>query len=113
MYFCPFCPQFYCYEQRLVIGFHLDEMKKLLKHGEKMTLDKCFELYLQQKKINCRLCKCYEALCHEKIYSTTKVLIIAFKRKNHTYKGDIDFNLHFSMSNYVNQKENIYKKIIN
>ena len=85
-------------------------MKKLLKHGEKMTLDKCFELYLQQKKINCRLCKCYEALCHEKIYTTTKVLIIAFKRKNHTYKGDIDFNLHFSMSNYVNQKENIYKK---
>ncbi len=56
------------------------------------------------------MCKCYEALCHEKIKTTTKVLIIAFKRKNHTYKGDIGFNLHFSMSNYVNQKENIYKK---
>ena len=107
---CFSCSSIYCYECRMLIVFDLDELKKNLQNGGKIALDKCFELYYKEKQIDCKFCEIYTASRFEKIFTTTKALIIAFKRKNHTYKGDIDFNLQLSMSNYAIQNENINNK---
>jgi len=63
-----------------------------------LTLDECLTCYCGGYSGRCK--KCNNLGCNYKsIFSTSKVLIIYFKRSIHIYKGDIDFTNKYSICN--------------
>ena len=117
---CPSDDPYYCYNTKKIIYFNIDEYKTIREPsqiGKKFTIDECFTYYYKERLDNqmCILCNTYKASSSEQINTTTKILILAFKRKIHPFVGDVDFDLQLSMSKYTYIQDNnqyILKAII-
>ena len=101
---CKTCPPLYYYTFIKFLYFNVDEYKKFRdqaytnKIGMNLTLDECLTCYCGGYSGRCK--KCNNLGCNYKsIFSTSKVLIIYFKRSIHIYKGDIDFTNKYSICN--------------
>ena len=117
---CPVCKSMYSYDFKKIFRFDLDDLLNIrnqcdpLNIGNNLSLNNCF-----QYSSNTRTCKCYScnylssSQC-EQIFQTSNILIIAFKRINHTfnYKCDLRFYENFDISNFIfnqNSKKRNYK----
>lgn len=104
---CQTCSKIYYYGHTKIFYFNVDKYRIFrdsgypLRAGEKLTLDDCFLCYQGGIKSMCPNCGNFESYNYKKIFTSTRVIIIAFKRENHIYKGDINFGLTFSISNFV------------
>lgn len=103
------CPQRFYYGFKKIIVFDVDNTKMYrnqlypLRNGVNLSLDECFQFYQSGKKQTCCICGNLNSFDYKKIFTSSKVIILAFKRNMHSYKGDIDFGFNFSVSNYVIQ----------
>ena len=104
---CQTCPQIYYYGHTKIFYFNVDKYRIFRdsgyphKAGENLTLDDCFLCYQGGNQTMCPICGNLNAYDYKKIFTSTKVIIIGFKRNKHIYKGDINFQLKYSISNYV------------
>lgn len=108
---CNNCSEsFYYYDFIKIFCFNLDKLKfyrnkeNPLIASQPLNLDECFYYYEKDINTKCNKCKNNNAFNARKIFTSTKVLLISFKRKAHNYKGDIKFGLNFSIDNYVLEK---------
>ena len=69
------------------------------KMGMNLSIEECLKCYQGGYSKMCDLCKSSDGSSYENIFSTTKILIFYFKRNNHLFKGDIDFNMKLEMYN--------------
>lgn len=101
---CKICPPLYYYTFKKYFSFNVDEYKKFRdqaftnKIGMNLTLDECLTCYCGGYSGLCKKCNNF-GNNYKSIFSTTKVLIIYFKRKTHIYRGDIDFTNKYSICN--------------
>ena len=101
---CKICPSLYYYTFKQFLYFNVDEYKKFRdqaytnKIGMNLTLDECLTCYCGGYSGRCKKCNNL-GFNYNTIFSTTKVLIIYFKRSIHIYKGDIDFTNKYSICN--------------
>ena len=109
---CDICPKTYYYWYKKIFLFNIDKFKKYrdekepFKANQNITLDDCFLCYQGGNVSMCPNCGNFNAYDYRKIFTSSKVIIIALKRYNHTFKGDLSFTFNFSISNYVIQNEN-------
>ena len=112
LYQCNLCPQTYYYWYKKIFLFNIDESRKYrdakepFKANQNITLDDCFLYYQIGNSSMCPFCGSFNTFDYRKIFTSTKVIIIAIKRNNHTFKGDLFFTFNFSISKYVIQNEN-------
>jgi hypothetical protein len=64
-----------------------------------LNMDECFTNFIGGFENQCIFCY-INGFVYSKIYNQNKVLIIAFKRKNHGLHCDIDFEKKFNISKY-------------
>ena len=101
---CRICPPLYYYTFKKLLYFKVDEYRKFRdqaytnKIGMNLTLDECLTCYCGGYSGLCKKCNNF-GNNYKTIFSTTKVLIIYFKRTIHLYKGDIDFTNKYSICN--------------
>ena len=101
---CKMCPPLYYYTFKKLLYFKVDEYKRFRdqafpnKIGNNLSLDECFTCYCGGYSGTCKKCN-NSGNNYKSIFSTTKVLIIYFKREIHIYKGDIDFTKKYSICN--------------
>ena len=85
----------YFYSIRKMFVFEVDKYRifrdqyDASKIGTRLSLDECFKCYNGEYPIECSECHQLKAISCKQIYLTTKVLIIYFKRNNHSFIGDI------------------------
>ena len=109
---CNICPQTYYYWYKKILLFNIDKFKKYrnetnpFKSNQNITLDDCFLCYQGGNASMCPYCGHFNAFDFRKIFTSTKVIIIALKRYNHSFKGDLNFSPNFSISKYVIQNGN-------
>jgi ubiquitin C-terminal hydrolase len=108
-YFKCICSKIYYYGSKKIICFDVDKFQiyrnlaNAARTGHRLTLDECFLCYQGGYKNMCPNCGNHNAFSFTKLFTSSKVIIISFKRQNHYYKGDINFGLNLSLSNYVIQ----------
>ena len=101
---CKICPPLYYFTFKKLLYFNVDEYKRFRdqaytnKIGMNLTLDECLTCYCGGYSGVCKKCNNF-GNNYKIIFSTTKVLIIYFKRKIHIYRGDIDFTNKYSICN--------------
>ena len=106
------CYPLFSYEYRKIFDFHIDKYRNFRdeaypnKMGMNLTLEDCFKCYTGGMKIQCHNCGSFNANSNTLILFSTKVLILAFKRNNHNFKCDIDFDTKINFSMFC--KDNIY-----
>jgi len=106
---CKNCPEIYFYGIKKIFLFNIDKYRKYRdkkypnKTEEKLTLDDCFICYEGGNKSKCNNCRHSNCYDYRSIFTSTKVLILAFKREKHNSKGDIYFKTKISISKYVIQ----------
>lgn len=109
---CNSCPDTYYYWYKKILLFNIDKSRKYrneresFKANQNITLDDCFLFYQGGNETMCPICGNFNACDYRKIFTSTKVIIIALKRTNHTFKGDLNFTTYFSISKYVIQNGN-------
>ena len=109
---CNICPQTYYYWYKKILLFNMDKSKNFrdqtqpFRANQNITLDDCFLFYQSGNASMCPYCGHFNAFDYRKIYTSSKVIIIALKRYNHTFKGDLIFPLNFSISKYAIQNGN-------
>ena len=123
------CPPIYYYTFKTIFIFNVEQYRmyrdqcNFQKMGMNLSIEECLKCYQGGYSKMCDLCKSSDGSSYENIFSTTKILIFYFKRNNHLFKGDIDFNMKLEMynktynlkaciSSYSNQKYFSDKKII-
>jgi ubiquitin C-terminal hydrolase len=123
-YKCNNCSKsIYYYDYVKIFNFNLDKFKKYRAQQNNfnlrkyINLDECFYYYEIENNIKCDKCKNHNAFNNRKIYTSTNVVLISFKRETHKYKGDVFFKLNFSLCDYVlvkniNNKNYFLKAII-
>lgn len=117
---CPICNNNFCYDIKKILVFNVNDMLNIrnklypLKFGSNLTLSDCFEISLFGKNNNCQMCFSNISNEMEKLYDCSNVLIIAFKRYQHSdnYRGDVNFGLDIDISKYIinqNSDNKIFK----
>ena len=109
---CNICLEsFYYYDYIKIFCFNLDKFKTykaqqnlLNVSNQPLNLDECFYYYEKDDNTKCNKCNHCNAFNSRNIFTSTTVLLISFKRNYHNYKGDIKFDLNFSIYNYVLEK---------
>jgi hypothetical protein len=102
----------YSYDINSIIKFNCDEIIIMrnqffpLKMGKRLSLTDCFEVSLNSKRTNCKLCGAIYGNEANQIYAASNVLIITFKRKNHSFKyqNDVKFYCDIDISKYIINK---------
>ena len=113
---CPSCLPLYSYSHKKIMLFDVDLYRIIRdqmyphRRNNNLSLDECFFCYYRGNPQMCNLCGNNNSYNYQKIYCSTKVLIFSFKRNNHIFKGDIDFGLEFSISNYVINNSYCYNR---
>ena len=104
---CQNCPTIYYYGHKKIFYFNVDKFRIYrdsqfpFKAGQNLSLEDCFLCYQGGNKLMCPNCGNLNSFGYTKIFTSTKVIIIAFKRNKHVFKGDINFGHKFSISNFV------------
>ena len=106
-YKCSQCPALYLYTIKKMFIFDIDNYRiyrdqaNINRIGTNLTLDECFQCYSGGHPEKCKICH-FNGYSYRNIFSTTKVLILYFKRNSHIFKGDIDFTnkYNFCSKNY-------------
>ena len=110
---CQNCPPIYSYSLRKIFLFNINEYKQYRdqcipsKAGMQLNIEECLQCYSGGYPGQCQECK-NNGTAYRNIFSTTRVLIIYFKRENHIYQCDIDFNTKLNILN----KNYILKSVI-
>ena len=113
---CPLCLPIYSYDHKKIFHFDVDQFRiirdQMYPHriNKNLSLDECFFCYYRGNPQICNICGNYNSYNYQKIYCSSRVLIFSFKRNNHIFKGDIDFGVDFSISNYVINKSYCYNR---
>jgi hypothetical protein len=106
------CARLYYYDHKKIFAFNIDEYRNFRdraypnKNGMNLTLEDCFKCYIGGIQCQCSNCGAFNANIYTKIIYSTKVLILAFKRNNHHFMCDIDFDTKINFSMFC--KDNIY-----
>ena len=109
---CPLCQSMFNYDFKKIYRFDLDELLNTrnqcdpLNMGNSLSLNNCFQYSANTKANKCGFCNNSIASQCEQIFQTSNILIIAFKRKNHTYnyQCDLRFYENFNVSNFTINK---------
>ena len=112
---CSKCCQIFYYDHKVIITFELDKLLSFRKQkypnkiDSNINLVECFNYYQNQKYCLCPKCK--EPMSIEKttLFSSTKVLILRFKRSSHNLKCDVDFDIEFNINDIVNNNNKVEK----
>ena len=115
--YCNQCNNtFYKFEIEKIFKFDIDKYFQFRNeaipakaNNPKLDLDECFQCYTGAIPTLCPNCQNYCAMESKKFYFASEILIIYFYRKNHCFRGDIDFKNTISISNYystVNSNNN-------
>ena len=102
---CPNCSSHYSYSFKNIISFDVEKYKTFRneynpqKIGMNLNLQECLQCYQGGYGNQCPKCGNFNGQSFINIFSTNKVLIFNFKRKNHIAQGDIDFNMKFQINN--------------
>jgi hypothetical protein len=101
---CQNCPPIYSYSLRKIFIFNVNEYKQYRdqcmsnKIGMPLNIEECLKCYSGGYPGPCQACK-NNGTAYRNIFSTTRVLIIYFKRNNHNFQCDIDFQTKFTLLN--------------
>ena len=104
-YQCPNCSTIYLYYPKHIITYDVEKYKGFRdecypqKKGMNLNLEECLKCYQGGHTHQCNKCGDLNGQSFTYIFSTSKVLIINFKRNDHLFKGDIDFNMNYQMNN--------------
>jgi hypothetical protein len=112
---CENCKETYndCY--KYIIKFPVDEYRNFrneaypYKTNTNITLEDCFECYTGENSIQCLRCGNFKFKTYTSFFTPANILIIAFLRKNHLFKCDIDFQNKFNINGYLEVGRNINK----
>jgi len=102
---CSKCREIFYYDHKIIITFKLDELlsfrnqKYPNKIGSNINIIDCFNYYQNEKYCQCPVCKDPMSIEKTTIFSSTKVLILRFKRSSHNLKCDVDFENEFTINN--------------
>ena len=108
---CQNCSCYYNYTYKTILEFDLDLYRNYRdqafpqKSCMNLNMDECFTNYIGGKQYNCIYCN-NPGFIYSTISRPSKVLIISFKRNNHNYSCDIDFDLKINIAKYCS-KDNI------
>ena len=106
------CSPLYYYSHNTILRFNVDKYKGFrdelfpFQKGMNINLDVCFKCLTGGNKKQCQLCGNFETDNFISLFFSSKVLIFAFKRNNHLFKCDIDFDIKINIGNYCNQNIN-------
>ena len=112
---CSKCHQIFYYDHKIIITF---ELYKLLlirnqkypnKIGSNISLKECFYYYQYLNDCQCPICKDPMSKENTTLFSSTKVLILRFKRLSHNLKCDIDFDIEFNINDIINSNNKVEK----
>ena len=102
---CQNCPNLYFFRYTPIFQFDVEQFRiyrdqsNIERFGKNLNLDECFQCYSRICQAKCALCGNENGTYEISILSYTKILIIYFKRNNHSYLGDIDFNNNLNLYN--------------
>jgi transcription elongation factor Elf1 len=108
---CQNCNSYYNYSHKIILEFDVDLYRNYRdqafpqKSCMNLNMDECFTNYIGGKQYNCIYCN-NPGFIYSTISRPSKVLIISFKRNNHNYSCDIDFDLKINIAKYCS-KDNI------
>ena len=110
---CSKCSQIFYYDHRIILTFDIDKFLSLRnkiypnKNCSNISLKECFYYYQYLNDCQCPICK--DPMSKEKttLFSSTKVLILRFKRASHNLKCDIDFDFQFNINDMDISNNNV------
>jgi len=106
---CQNCSNYFNFNYKNILEFDIDEYRKNRdkafpqKTCMNLNMDECFANFIGGYENQCIYCY-NNGFVYTKIFNKNKVLIIAFKRKNHGYHCDIDFENKLNISKYCSNK---------
>ena len=104
---CNNCQSIFNYTPQNILSFDVDEYRKYRddaypkRTGNNLNMDECFQCFTGGYSIQCEFCGNTNALSSMKLCKPSKVLIIAFKRNNHNFHGDIDIEKKLNINKYI------------
>ena len=109
VYKCFNCDVYFAYGMKLIFTIKKDIAEyyrnKLnpSRSGTNIDLDDCLKYYCGGCKKNCTFCGNHNIDKYNKFITPAFVLIIAFERDNHLYKGDVNFGINININDYVSK----------
>ena len=102
---CSKCRQIFYYDHKIIITF---ELYKFLLFGNQ-KYPNTIGSNISLNDCQCPICK--DPMSKEKttLFSSTKVLILRFKRLSHNLKCDIDFDIEFNINDIINSNNKVEK----
>ena len=107
---CIKCSTRYMYEYKYMIKFDINEYIKYRndfspeKTNFALNLENCFDCYTGGYKFKCHRCGNNDAKIYKTIYKFANVLLIALKRKHHSFFCDLDFSNNLNLMGYSNNQ---------
>jgi hypothetical protein len=102
---CPNCSSYFNYNYKNILEFDVDEYRKNRdqafphKNCMNLNMDECFTNFVGGYPNQCIYCNNIGTV-YTKISNKNKILIISFKRNNHTGNCDIDFENSLNIAKY-------------
>ena len=102
---CQNCSSYYNFYYKNILEFDVDEYRKNRDQAfpqrtcMNLNIDECFTNFIGGYPNQCKFCY-FNCSCYTNICINNKILIIAFKRKNHGYYCDIDFQNQLNIIKY-------------
>jgi hypothetical protein len=108
---CQNCNNYFNYTHKTILEFDVDLFRNYRdqafpqKSCMNLNMDECFTNYIGGKPNNCIFCN-NPGFIYSNLSTPSKVLIISFKRNNHNFSCDIDFETKINIAKYCS-KDNI------
>lgn len=108
-YKCDKCGIYFSYGMKTALRINVDvarnfrDSKNPLKKRTNIDIDDCLNYYIAGFTTECKNCKGQYLDKYSKIVLSANVLIFSLERKQHTFKGDVDFITDINISNYISK----------